>query len=79
MLPTTFGVLLAAAASITSVQAHGYVTGVLVDGKTWYSGYLPYHDPYQSPPIRRVIRDLPGNGNALFQIAFYTSNLESSY
>ena len=79
MLPTTFGVLLAAAASITSVQAHGYVTGVLVDGKTWYSGYLPYHDPYQSPPIRRVIRDLPGNGNAPSQKALYASNFKPSY
>ncbi len=44
-----------------SVNAHGYVQDVAI-GTTHYTGYLPYSDPYYSPPPERIIRAIPGNG-----------------
>lgn len=48
-------------ASLGGVAAHGYVQDVVV-GSTHYTGYLPYTDPYYSPPPERIIRKIPGNG-----------------
>ncbi|KIM22087.1 glycoside hydrolase family 61 protein [Serendipita vermifera MAFF 305830] len=45
----------------SSVAAHGYVQAETVGGVV-YTGYLPYSDPYYSPPPSRIIRKLPGNG-----------------
>ena len=59
-----FALLFAAASSLASlggVAAHGYVQDVVV-GSTHYTGYLPYSDPYYSPPPERIIRKIPGNG-----------------
>lgn len=38
-----------------SVAAHGYVQE-LTFGTTKYTGYLPYTDPYYSPPPPRIVR-----------------------
>ena len=63
MIPTTLTTLLTViAATLTSVSGHGYVSGVLVNKKDYYTGYLPYQDPYYNPPPQRIIRKLPGNG-----------------
>jgi len=43
------------------VIGHGYVQDVVIDS-THYTGYLPYTDPYYSPPPQRLIRSIPGNG-----------------
>ncbi|KAG8954203.1 Esterase/lipase/thioesterase [Tulasnella sp. 424] len=52
---------LGALAAATQVAAHGYVASALIGG-TNYTGYLPYTDPYYSPPPERIIRAIPGNG-----------------
>ncbi|KAL0573052.1 hypothetical protein V5O48_008911 [Marasmius crinis-equi] len=54
----TVGCLLSA---IASVQGHGYVETVTNAGQSW-TGYLPYSDPYTTPPPQRIIRKIPGNG-----------------
>ena len=51
-----------AVSAISSVRAHGWVQGVLVDKKDYYPGYLPWEDPYYSPPREKVIRKFPDNG-----------------
>ncbi|KAK1225034.1 hypothetical protein PQX77_012033 [Marasmius sp. AFHP31] len=48
-------------AIVTTVHAHGYVEQVTNAGQTW-TGYLPYSDPYTTPPPQRIIRKIPGNG-----------------
>ncbi|KIO34328.1 glycoside hydrolase family 61 protein, partial [Tulasnella calospora MUT 4182] len=50
-----------ALAAATQVAAHGYVSSAVIGGTT-YTGYLPYTDPYYSPPPERIIRAIPGNG-----------------
>ncbi|KAG8935048.1 Esterase/lipase/thioesterase [Tulasnella sp. 417] len=50
-----------ALAAATKVAAHGYVSSAVIGGTT-YTGYLPYTDPYYSPPPERIIRAIPGNG-----------------
>jgi len=52
--------LCALSAAVVSVSAHGYVQQVLIDG-AYYTGYLPYEDPYTVPPPTRIIRTIPGN------------------
>ncbi|KAJ8457023.1 hypothetical protein ONZ45_g18481 [Pleurotus djamor] len=47
--------------ALTLVNAHGYVQQVTL-GTTTYSGYMPYSDPYYSPPPQRIVRKIPGNG-----------------
>jgi len=77
MLSTTFAIVLAVvAAALTSVDAHGYVSGVLVNKKNYYTGYLPYEDPYYNPPRPRIIRKVPGNGSCQFIINDYDSLIE---
>lgn len=44
------------------MRAHGIVTGVLVDGSTYYEAYNPFQDPYMNPVPDRVSRPVPGNG-----------------
>ncbi|KAL3427730.1 cellulose-growth-specific protein [Phlyctema vagabunda] len=51
----------AATALAATVSAHGYVDTVTAGG-TVYTGYLPYQDPYTSPPPARIIRPVQGNG-----------------
>ncbi|KAK2765108.1 Esterase/lipase/thioesterase [Arachnomyces sp. PD_36] len=41
--------------------AHGYVSSAIINGEN-NTGYLPYSDPYQSPPIPRIFRKIAGNG-----------------
>ncbi|KAL1721695.1 glycoside hydrolase, partial [Schizophyllum commune] len=53
---------LVAALGAASVRAHGIVTGVLVDGSTYYEAYNPFQDPYMNPVPDRVSRPVPGNG-----------------
>lgn len=53
--------LVTALSTATFANAHGYVQDVVV-GSTHYTGYLPYSDPYYSPPPQRIIRAIPGNG-----------------
>ncbi|KAL0061762.1 hypothetical protein AAF712_011365 [Marasmius tenuissimus] len=48
-------------AIVATVHAHGYVEQVTNGGQTW-TGYLPYSDPYTTPPPQRIIRKIPGNG-----------------
>ncbi|KAH7913630.1 glycoside hydrolase family 61 protein F [Hygrophoropsis aurantiaca] len=48
-------------AALISVQGHGYVQEIDA-GSTVYTGYLPYSDPYYSPPPERIVRKIPGNG-----------------
>lgn len=61
MLKISLCGLAIALAAISSVHAHGYVQDVVI-GSTHYTGYLPYTDPYYSPPPDRIIRKIPGNG-----------------
>lgn len=42
---------------------HGYVIGIGTSSPAaTYSGYLPFQDPYYSPPPQRIVRKIPGNG-----------------
>jgi len=54
----TLATILAAAAT---VLGHGYVQQATL-GTNVYSGYLPFTDPYYSPPPERIFRKIPGNG-----------------
>ena len=56
---------LVAALGAASVRAHGIVTGVLVDGSTYYEAYNPFQDPYMNPTPERIVRKIPGNGEAI--------------
>lgn len=40
---------------VASVAAHGYVQQLTIGGLK-YTGYLPYTDPYYSPPPERIVR-----------------------
>ncbi|KAF9270473.1 glycoside hydrolase [Marasmius fiardii PR-910] len=46
---------------ISSVQGHGYVQEITLDGKK-YPGYNPNTDPYTTPTPQRIVRKIPGNG-----------------
>lgn len=48
-------------AAVTSVAAHGYVTQVTADGAV-ETGWLPFTDPYMSPPPVRAVRKIPNDG-----------------
>lgn len=47
--------------AVSAVLGHGYVQEATL-GKNQYTGYLPYSDPYYSPPPQRIFRQIPGNG-----------------
>ncbi|KAJ7637395.1 glycoside hydrolase family 61 protein [Mycena polygramma] len=53
--------VLSVLSAITAVRGHGYVQQITA-GSAVYTGYLPYSDPYYSPPPQRIVRAIPGNG-----------------
>lgn len=57
-------VVLSAASIVGLAAAHGFVTQVTMDGKT-YSGYSPFGDPYWNPPVQHIEWTIPGNGPVL--------------
>lgn len=56
-----FATFVSLAIAIYSVQAHGYVESVTIEG-TEYTGWLINSDPYTTPTPERVVRVVPGNG-----------------
>jgi len=57
-------IIIALSSVLTSVNAHGYVQEVQIDGKQ-YSGWLPWVDPYAEPVPTRIVRKVPGDGPIL--------------
>lgn len=53
--------LVALAASVGLVSAHGYVERATIGGAN-YQFYNPNTDPYMSPAPQRISRRIPGNG-----------------
>ncbi|KAJ7115139.1 glycoside hydrolase family 61 protein [Mycena crocata] len=54
-------VALSLLSALATVRGHGYIQEITA-GSAVYTGYLPYTDPYTSPPPRRIVRPVPGNG-----------------
>ncbi|KAL7273294.1 hypothetical protein RUND412_003868 [Rhizina undulata] len=55
-------VILATVGAAAYAAAHGIVQDLNVDG-TWWSGYLPYNDPYDNPVPERIVWAFPNGGN----------------
>ncbi|KAI0706801.1 glycosyl hydrolase family 61-domain-containing protein [Cerioporus squamosus] len=64
MFSVSLAALAVALVAPSAVNAHGYVQGLTVGGKS-YSGWLPFTDPYESPVPKRIVRKVPDDGPVL--------------